>query len=981
MSSQARASSTSLSSSSAPAAAGLTGGAGATLPPNWKAVTDANGRTYYYNKLTRETRWDCPSTGAGTGAPAVSGSGTIATSSTSLAAAATAHVALVDADPAAQPPPRPSTAPLAQQIFPSSSPSRSASQDLLSATANGSGVELPPNPVRKRVADLASQFDQLSSKPPAPAPPSAGPRPPRPARWNSGSTDQLAGGSGPAARRQSTTDVLASASDVATAQPAAPIHDAAAYARPGPPLRTASATEHGCHGSGSVHAMPPLPPPPPPLPSSSSPSSAGNFASNKLPPPPPPLPPPAPAGTGLADMAPLPPPPPPITLPVAPKRPPPAPPAAAIESAPASLPSRPVTPEGAPFIPSPTLAGLPDPVNPSAADAPAPAKPAAYATTPRKLRDSDMGGFLGQLDRTLSTSQGALLGAETVPKSPVQPPLSITLPPPRESTDDHGSTGSASGGPTVMQTPASPTADSPTGSEPDSSASSSAGAKDSAASSSGGGLGIFRRARSPSFGRKKDIFGNDRDPPPPQQQPTSPKDASAPSSPSPAKEKDKDKEGKKKSKADKKDKGSKDLLTDEKASSTPTSPALGGGRCQQLRGDADHHHHAGPKSMVIGAFDLGDHGAGGGDMDAEPSLAPLSAPPALPATTSASPHTHTAAAHAPLSASAPSGRGALSWLFKKSGGGSGSSSAHGSPATPNSASSASPGAGSESLVFGGVLSVLGAHRIPPLVVACIAVVDVRGPQSEGIYRLSGNAAAIQRLRAAWLAAGAAWLAAGAADAPDPDVTAYDVNVVSGTLKLFFRELQEPVLLFDLYAEWIAAGKLIGPARTAAVQAILPRLPPAHRTVLAVLAHHLARLAVHAERTKMDAGNLAIVFGPTLMRPRVESMETILNTEAQNAVVCEMIVNAEAFFGPAPAPALAPASPVSYASLSSSATLAGSGSSGSAIHAVDPATGKLRLAIATAHVPQLPELSPMSPIVFQQQQQDRGHHQPGRMDRV
>ncbi|KAI9224334.1 Rho GTPase activation protein, partial [Blastocladiella britannica] len=117
----------------------------------------------------------------------------------------------------------------------------------------------------------------------------------------------------------------------------------------------------------------------------------------------------------------------------------------------------------------------------------------------------------------------------------------------------------------------------------------------------------------------------------------------------------------------------------------------------------------------------------------------------------------------------------------------------------------------------------------------------------------------------------------------------DVNVVTGTLKLFLRELVDPVLMCELYGDWVAAGKLqMGPARCTAVEALLARLPQAHLTTLHALVKHLARLAVHSEATKMDPSNLAIVFGPTLVRPKVESMETILNTEPQNAVVADLI---------------------------------------------------------------------------------------------
>ncbi|KAJ3369853.1 hypothetical protein GGF31_004925 [Allomyces arbusculus] len=238
---------------------------------------------------------------------------------------------------------------------------------------------------------------------------------------------------------------------------------------------------------------------------------------------------------------------------------------------------------------------------------------------------------------------------------------------------------------------------------------------------------------------------------------------------------------------------------------------------------------------------------------------------------------------------------------------------------------ASPGPASPASlpVFGGFLAQIAAHGVPALVAACTTFVERKGTQLEGIYRISGNAAAIQRLRAALIAAGGhvAPLGSGppipvpspssaaspsppptSAASPDcpPDVAAYDVHVVSGILKMFFRDLADPLLCGDLYADWMQAGKVPGPsiARAQAVRDVLRKLPPAHAPTLAHLIRHLHRLAAHAERTKMDAANLAIVFGPNLLKPPKgveESLDAIWNTEPQNAVVQDMIVHADAWF--------------------------------------------------------------------------------------
>lgn len=42
-----------------------------------------------------------------------------------------------------------------------------------------------------------------------------------------------------------------------------------------------------------------------------------------------------------------------------------------------------------------------------------------------------------------------------------------------------------------------------------------------------------------------------------------------------------------------------------------------------------------------------------------------------------------------------------------------------------------------------------------------------------------------------------------------------------------------------------------------------RLPGVHRTTLKALLEHLSRVASHADKNKMDAKNLAIVFSPVV----------------------------------------------------------------------------------------------------------------------
>jgi hypothetical protein len=214
-------------------------------------------------------------------------------------------------------------------------------------------------------------------------------------------------------------------------------------------------------------------------------------------------------------------------------------------------------------------------------------------------------------------------------------------------------------------------------------------------------------------------------------------------------------------------------------------------------------------------------------------------------------------------------------------------------------------------IFGGSLLVLAARAVPDIVIQCTSYIEEKGSHIEGIYRLSGNVTSIQKLKSAYVngtsptvSYGPSNLGAKPMESPTPipstpDVRQFDINTVASTLKLFFRELQDPLLLYELYTEWTIAGKLRGSARVDKIRTLLSRLPASHLLTLGYLMHHLQRMSAFSEVTKMDATNFAIVFGPTLIKPKVESLDSAMHMEAHNSVVEEMITHCDDFFGDLP----------------------------------------------------------------------------------
>ncbi|KFV86628.1 Rho GTPase-activating protein 27, partial [Struthio camelus australis] len=114
----------------------------------------------------------------------------------------------------------------------------------------------------------------------------------------------------------------------------------------------------------------------------------------------------------------------------------------------------------------------------------------------------------------------------------------------------------------------------------------------------------------------------------------------------------------------------------------------------------------------------------------------------------------------------------------------------------------------------------------------------------------------------------------------------DIHVITGALKLFFRPLS-PFAHFD---KFIAAIKMQEPTRRGqCIRDLVYSLPPANHDTMKVLFQHLCRVIEHKEENRMSVQSIAIVFGPTLLRPASEEGNMAMHMVFQNQIV-EHILN-------------------------------------------------------------------------------------------
>ncbi|KAM6162940.1 rho GTPase-activating protein 27 isoform 2-T2 [Rhynchocyon petersi] len=195
-------------------------------------------------------------------------------------------------------------------------------------------------------------------------------------------------------------------------------------------------------------------------------------------------------------------------------------------------------------------------------------------------------------------------------------------------------------------------------------------------------------------------------------------------------------------------------------------------------------------------------------------------------------------------------------------------------------------------VFGCPLSLLCEREkssVPRFVQLCIRTVEARGLDIDGLYRISGNLATIQKLR----------YKVDHDERLDLDNGRWeDVHVITGALKLFFRELPEPLFPFAYFHQFIAAIKLQDQVqRSRCVRDLVRALPAPNHDTMRVLFQHLCRVIEYGEQNRMSVQSVAIVFGPTLLRPEAEETSMPMTMVFQNQVVELILQQCAEIFGP------------------------------------------------------------------------------------
>ncbi|XP_045293930.1 rho GTPase-activating protein 22 isoform X5 [Leopardus geoffroyi] len=161
----------------------------------------------------------------------------------------------------------------------------------------------------------------------------------------------------------------------------------------------------------------------------------------------------------------------------------------------------------------------------------------------------------------------------------------------------------------------------------------------------------------------------------------------------------------------------------------------------------------------------------------------------------------------------------------------------------------------------------GPRLAPLLVEQCVDFIRERGLTEEGLFRMPGQANLVRDLQDSF----------DCGEKPLFDSTT-DVHTVASLLKLYLRELPEPVVPFARYEDFLSCAQLLTKDEgegTLELAKQVSSLPLANYNLLRYICKFLDEVQSHSNVNKMSVQNLATVFGPNILRPQLEDPVTIM----------------------------------------------------------------------------------------------------------
>ncbi|KAG5266356.1 hypothetical protein AALO_G00230100 [Alosa alosa] len=175
-------------------------------------------------------------------------------------------------------------------------------------------------------------------------------------------------------------------------------------------------------------------------------------------------------------------------------------------------------------------------------------------------------------------------------------------------------------------------------------------------------------------------------------------------------------------------------------------------------------------------------------------------------------------------------------------------------------------------------------RLAPLLVEqCVCFIRERGLSEEGLFRMPGQANLVKELQDAF----------DRGDKPQFDSNT-DVHTVASLLKLYLRELPEPVIPFTKYQDFISCAQLLLKDQEAGLLELgnqVKTLPQANYNLLKYICKFLDEVQSYSDDNKMGVQNLATVFGPNILRSMTDDPVRMMEGTSQVQQLMTVLISA------------------------------------------------------------------------------------------
>ncbi|XP_050934705.1 rho GTPase-activating protein 24-like [Lates calcarifer] len=182
----------------------------------------------------------------------------------------------------------------------------------------------------------------------------------------------------------------------------------------------------------------------------------------------------------------------------------------------------------------------------------------------------------------------------------------------------------------------------------------------------------------------------------------------------------------------------------------------------------------------------------------------------------------------------------------------------------------------------------GVRLVPLVVEQCVTFIRERGLHEVGLFRQPGQTSLVKELQEAF----------DAGERPSFD-SSTDVHTVASLLKLYLRQLPEPLVPYSHYQDFLLCGKKLTSDRTQGLgelRNLLHELPVANFNLLNFICQFLNEVQSYSGSNKMTDQNLATVFGPNILRAKTEDPQSIMGGAALvHVLMLELIREHESLF--------------------------------------------------------------------------------------